>query len=130
MEFKAEDLDDCGATGNRLVSAGGLVEIMTYRVLYGWRVRAGFVGLMACEIDLCGGADWPCVVDLYSIVLDVLRQRPEDRECFDGIPCTTLVKPVFRDADFLEWFLKTRRKETEVIDIKKHVMKPLWIPGE
>lgn len=86
----------------RRVSSNVLIEIGVYRVLYGYRVRAGFVGALSCSLDWCAGANWSQVESLYTMCLAVLSSREEDRNCFDGIPPHSIVKPYFNDPEFLK----------------------------
>jgi len=101
MIFTEADDDEYNQLTHRRVSMCGRVEIGVYRVLYGYRIRAGFVGCPACELDWCAGDDWLEVQVLYSICLGILAQRPNAEECFDHIPRSSAVKPYFRDARFV-----------------------------
>lgn len=46
---------------NRYVSEDGTFEIGWYKVMYGWRIRAGYVGSSTLEADYC------CQMDLYLL---------------------------------------------------------------
>jgi len=101
MVFKEADDDaDTGLT-HRRVSECGRVEIGVYQVLFGFRVRAGFVGSPCCELDWCCGSDWVWVQVFYSIALGILSKRDVSAECFDEIPCHSQVKPSYLDAEFV-----------------------------
>ena len=97
-----EDSDDpekglfCRAT-----SEDGSVEIGVYRVLYGFRVRAGFTNSQYVELDWCCGADWRQVELFYSIMLAILMKREKSRYCFEGIPTMSQIKPAFNDVSFM-----------------------------
>ena len=62
---------------NRLVSENGLVEMGVYRVLYGYRVKAGFVGDAGSVLDWCGGGNWKDVERLYSLCKAILERKSE-----------------------------------------------------
>ena len=95
--------DDLGTMlFHRQVSENGLVEIGVYRVAYGWRVRAGFVGEYCCVLDWCGGGNWKDVERLYSLCYAILSDREESRDCFEGIPPHSTVKPFYLDLDFVK----------------------------
>ena len=52
MKFiPAEDTEDIY---QRLVSEDGKIEMGIYPVIFGYRVRAGYVGSMICQLDWCG----------------------------------------------------------------------------
>ena len=81
--MKFEPLPDAIGSFHRLGSENGLVEMYVYPVMFGWRVRAGFVGSMSVELDWCAGDDWENVERPYSICHAILSNRLEDREAFD-----------------------------------------------
>lgn len=87
---------------HRLVSENELVEMGVYKVIYGWRVRAGFVGEPTVNLDWCAGGNWSDVERLYSLCSAVLSNREENRKCFDGLPSHSLVKPFYLDLDFVK----------------------------
>jgi hypothetical protein len=80
----------------RLVSENELIEIGIYPVMFGMRIRAGFVGTYTYEIDYCAGSDQMWVEALYSAIKCILENRPEERSCFNGFPLQT-VKPMIND---------------------------------
>jgi hypothetical protein len=87
---------------HRRVSEKGLVEMGVYRVAYGWRVRAGFVGEMGCVLDWCGGGNWKDVERLYSLCHAILLSKKEDRQCFDDLPHYSTIKPFYLDLEFVK----------------------------
>lgn len=84
----------------RMVSESGLVEIGVYKVLFGFRIRSGFIGSSFCNIDWCGGNDWNDIEKLYRIAISILSQREENTACFEGIPEFSTVKPFYNDLGF------------------------------
>lgn len=99
-------LPDARGVHHRLGSESGLVEIFVYPVMFGFRVRAGFIGNRETELDWCAGDDWSNVERLYSICKAILSQREESDECFSGLPRCSRVKPFFNDRDFTETVLR------------------------
>lgn len=108
MQFhKTDDATDKGLIC-RSLSSEGLVEVGIFRVMFGFRVRAGFTagGVTPyddCRIDWCGGDNWSAIQMLRRACIEILSQREEDRHCFDDIPSITDVKPYFYDRDFLQY---------------------------
>jgi hypothetical protein len=102
MKFKQATDDPNNGLSYRLVSENDLVEIGVYKVMFGWRVRAGFCGSPVCELDWCGGAEWKDVERLYSLCVAILSKKEEDLLCFDKIPPYSNKKPFFKDKDFIE----------------------------
>ena len=100
--ISVEDDEDKGLT-YRKESKSGLIEIGVFRVMFGWRVRAGFVNSFGgCELDWCAGGNWNDVERLYSLCLAILSKRDENHECFKGIPLYSQIKPFYMDRSFLE----------------------------
>ncbi len=90
-------LTHCRASANRVA------YVSVFRVMFGWRVRAGlFANVAGSELDWCGGGHWPDVERLYSLAAGILTQRIEDNRCFDGIPGVSTIKPFYRDMRFLQ----------------------------
>lgn len=73
----------------------GRVEIGVYRVIFGYRVRAGYVGSGFYHIDYCCGADQDWIRRVYAAVLTVLTAR-EEQDAFKGFPVQTY-KPMSED---------------------------------
>lgn len=116
MEFHFED-DNQGYLFHRQVSLNGLVEISVYPVMFGFRVRCGFVGEEACELDWCAGNKWDDVQRLYSIALAILSKRTENTSCFENIPRISNVKPFFLDEDFTKTVI-TQAGELDLVTLQ------------
>ena len=101
----------------RLQSENAIVEMGIYRVMFGFRVRAGFCGRNSCELDWCAGANWSDVERLYSICRSIMMKRPEDSDCFAGLPRCSQVKPFFLDVPFTEAILRECGDGLEVVNL-------------
>jgi hypothetical protein len=101
MELLKAD-DDPHGTGlrSRMVSENGLVEMGIYPVLFGSRIRAGFVGEPTCVIDWCCGDSQARLNSHYAAIFLYLKRREEDHSCFDGLPKTSDIKPCWLDEEF------------------------------
>jgi len=105
---------------HQLISENGLIRIGIYRVMFGWRIRAGFSKNMhSVELDWCAGGDWTHVEYLYAIALVILGQRPEDRNIFDGIPTFSAVKPFFLDRNFTMLVLRLAGDAVKLVHLKQ-----------
>ena len=102
MQLKTTFDDPDTMLFHRLESENGLIEMGVYRVMYGHRVRAGFIGKMCCELDWCGGGNWKDVERLYSLCQAILLKREESKTCFDGLPSCSEIKPFFNDPKFVK----------------------------
>lgn len=103
MTFKAEpELVLRTGLHNRLVSDCGRIEIGVYRVMYGFRVRAGYVGEGSVAIDWCAGADLVMLRYLFNAAVLILSQRDGGMGCFNGIPGSSAIKPFFKDEHFMQ----------------------------
>ena len=102
MIFNTSPDDDEKGLTHRLLSEHGVVEIGIFRVMFGWRVRAGFAeNDTCCILDWCGGGNWENVERLYALARSILSSRPEDYHCFDGLPASSLRKPFYNDPSFV-----------------------------
>ena len=86
----------------RQVSSDKRIEMGVYPVIYGARVRCGFVGSMSCHIDWCAGSNDISLKILYSLCYKIIGDRLdlEDAKIFEGIPGFSDIKPWTRDVDF------------------------------
>ena len=85
-----------------------------YPVMFGYRVRAGYVSGMGFELDWCGGADQGQVELLYSIAKNIL----ESKGSFEGIPERSNIKPFFNDQEFVNCVGSLVTKPLEIIRLK------------
>lgn len=116
LEFKEADDDNVSKFYQRLVSSDGNIEMGIYPTIFGYRVRAGYVGNGIYELDWCGGDDQKQVELLYSIMKNIL----EHKGGFSGVPSASVIKPFYNDEDFVN---KINEMITKPLDIK--LLKPL-----
>ncbi len=107
----AEDSEDLY---QRLVSEDGKIEMGIYPVMYGYRVRAGYVGSMVCELDWCGGDDQSQLELLYSICKNILESKGN----FSNIPIRSEIKPFYKDAQFVEAINSLTTKPLEIVKLE------------
>ena len=98
----------------RLVSDDGKIEMGIHPVMFGYRVRAGYVGIMMYEMDWCGGDDQAQLELLYSIAKNIL----ENKNSFDGVPTISMIKPFYKDADFVKHIESLVTKPLEIVKLK------------
>lgn len=108
------------------VSEGGGVHIGVHRVIYGFRVRAGYRGdLLGCYCDWCGGANWKDVERLYSLCLAILSQREEPGDnwrqanVFEGLPPVSSIKPFYLDEEFTKTVGELAGPNLELISLMR-----------
>jgi len=112
MKFQpAEDTEDIY---QRLVSEDGKIEMGIYPVIFGYRVRAGYVGSMICQLDWCGGDDQGQLELLYSIAKNIL----ESKGSFIGVPDRSNIKPFYNDPEFVEFINSLTTKPLEIVKLK------------
>lgn len=92
--IKAEDNENFFA---RLVSEDMKIEMGVYPVMFGYRIRAGYVNRMTVELDWCAGANQNDVETFYSTMKHII----ETKGTLEGIPTRSEIKPLMLDADFL-----------------------------
>ena len=118
MEMKLANDDPNTMMFHRRVSENEIVEMGVYRVMFGYRVRAGIVGSPFCHLDWCGGGNWKDVERLYSLCYAILSSREESKKCFDGLPPVSQIKPFYNDFDFVRT-LSQQAGEFELISLEK-----------
>lgn len=99
-----------------LESETGLIRMAVHPVLYGWRVRAWFVDAGSVALDWCAGSVITDVERLYSLLRNILLQRPEDRKAFSKLPTASAVKPFFLDEKFLVTVLEAAADPITIIN--------------
>lgn len=111
MQFNpAEDNDLI----HRLVSDCGTIEIGLYRVLFGYRVRAGYTNDMFYNIDWCGGGDNGQIELLYSIAKNILEHQGN----FKCLQSVSAIKPFFKDQLFVDHINSKVVKPLQIIKLK------------
>lgn len=80
------------------VISDGNVEMMIHRVIYGYRVRAGFVDSIGCEWDWCCGDN----SFLVSITYGAVKQLLEHGVKFNALPGHSNIKPWNKDEEFIQ----------------------------
>lgn len=84
----------------------GQIHLQSYRVLYGWRLRAGYVSdRLGYTLDWCLG-DRDCNSAAFQYTAAALVHRIDEnwqagRGHFHGLPPVSSVKPLFRDPEFV-----------------------------
>ena len=78
------------------------IIISKYRVLYGYRLRAGFIEYPCCELDIWCGAkkeDYDTMDEkIRSIIVHNIKNN---KDPFQDIPRFSIIKPYFNDEKFL-----------------------------
>jgi hypothetical protein len=100
--YQMSKLNKAPSTENfvcRLVSEDGRIEMGIMPVLYGFRVRAGYVGDGCCPIGWCCGDSEVALMTAYS----VLKLLLEKGIAFDSMPSHSNIKPYFKDEFFSNW---------------------------
>lgn len=95
----------------RLISEEAQIEMGVYPVIFGFRVRAGYIGMPCCEIDWCCGDDQLKLEGAYSICKKILEQDGD----FNNMLPRSKIKPYFNDLEFTSW-LNSYIDSNHVID--------------
>lgn len=100
--------DDRNHIYHRLVSEDGKVFMGIYPVVFGFRVRAGFVGEGYVHLDWCCGSESYYIAIAYVAMRHLLSKKDsEDRQLFRDIPSHSRIKPYFNDAEFITFIFDT-----------------------
>lgn len=114
MKFLPAEDDNINQLYQRIVSEDGKIEIAVHPVMFGYRVRAGYVGDSYVHLDWCGGSDHSAVEMLYSIAKNILEAKGD----FKGVPSHSIIKPYYKDVDFMRDVMKLTTEPLEVVKLK------------
>lgn len=77
------------------------IEIFKFRVMFGYRLRAGYTGYMSSELDICCGAQPKAYEEIFTkVVAIMISNGPEN--VFKNIPIMSKIKPYYNDNQFLD----------------------------
>lgn len=92
----------------RSVSADGRIHVGLYRVLFGWRVRGGWVNdKWGVALDWCCGADHGAIYMGYKLMLAAIQSSADCENPFEALPASSEFKPFTHDK---EMFFKAVRE--------------------
>jgi hypothetical protein len=108
--------EDCNENQiyQRLVSEDGKIEMGIHPVIFGYRVRAGFVGDCGVNLDWCGGDDHKQIEILYSVAKNIL----EHKNSFHGVPTHSKIKPFYKDEEFVKEIMSLVTQPFEIVKLK------------
>lgn len=98
MKWKSTKDDAENQIYARKESPDGKMFIGTHPVLFGARIRAGYVGDPLVEIDWCCGDNLP----LLSLTYHMLLNHMENGGTFEELPSVSMIKPWYMDLKFIE----------------------------
>lgn len=114
IKFNPAEDDDHNLLYQRIVSEDGKIEIAIHPVIFGYRVRAGYVGDGWVQLDWCGGNDQAQLELLYSIAKNILEHKGN----FEGVPGKSNIKPFYKDFEFVDKILSLTTGKLDVIKLK------------
>lgn len=100
MSSKFRLAEDSENLIHRMVNDERQIEIGIYRVLFGYRVRAGFIDAGSCRWDWCCGQSHKFLTLAYRVGLASMKADIEGYP-FESLPATSKVKPIFLDYNFM-----------------------------
>lgn len=90
------------------------VEIGIHMVMFGWRIRAGYIGDCWCQLDYCCGNDPRMVQYMLSVCKSILEKNNCD---FDIFPRQD-IKPIINDpVCFIKLTELSGHGDFEMVDI-------------
>lgn len=84
---------------HRMMDETSRIEMGVWPTIFGYRVRAGYVGSPYIHLDWCAGGDQNQVERLYSILYAILNNRAQEN-VFAKLPPCSKIKPYYNDSDF------------------------------
>jgi hypothetical protein len=88
------------------VADGEFIVIGKYRVMFGYRLIAGYADMpdfetSSNELNICCGADKKDYDIMFEVVKNKISANPSD-DPFCGIPQMSKIKPYFNDREFCD----------------------------
>lgn len=82
-----------------------------YDVMFGTRIRGGFVGGLCCDFDVCCGKS----EELLKLVHAVYAKKIKNNFAENSVPATGLksiseYKPINMDKEYMKWLLKLKEE--------------------
>ena len=105
--FRVNCLYDCRVINDKYF-------VGTMDVMYGKRMRGGYLFDFGCAFDVCCGTD-KNVLDKVKTIYEkkVIKNMEENKEPSDGLRGMSLVKPIFNDIDYMKWLLEVAEEVGE-----------------
>jgi len=106
------------------------IEIGVYPVLYGYRVRAGQIGDLACVADWCCAGSHGTLQWAYGFLKHVLQKNAELGDPWRDIPRTSQTKPIIIDPEFLRQLAELRSRYGRATSVELPELKEIqnrWI---
>jgi hypothetical protein len=106
--FKTNFLYDCEIINDKYF-------IGTYDVMFGKRMRGGYLLDDWCTFDVCCGTDKALLEKVKAIYeKKVIKNMKEDKEPSYGLRGMSLIKPIFNDKEYMKWLLEVAKEVGEV----------------
>ena len=95
------------------------VFVSVLPVMFGYRVVAYSKGSVGPSLNWCAGGSQEDVERLYSLMLAILKKREEagENEVYRGIPPVSVLKPFYRDLDFVTAVSELAGDDLEMISL-------------
>jgi hypothetical protein len=107
MKWKSTENDEKNQIFDRKCSPDGKLFMGVYSVLFGARIRAGYVGSPVVLIDWCCGEQLPIVALTYHMLL----QHVEAGGTLEELPSVSTIKPWYNDGDFIAELEQTLKEK-------------------
>lgn len=96
----------------------GKYFIGKYNVMFGSRVRGGYLGDGCCDFDVCCGTN----TVLMDKVIEIYKAKIEKNISENKAPRTDLltmsqIKPIFNDLEYMQWLVKLKVELDIKVDI-------------
>lgn len=98
MKWKITENDNKNQIFDRRESPDGKQFIGTHPVMFGARIRAGYIGSQMVLIDWCCGSSLP----ILSLTLHMLVEHMENGGTLEELPSCSMIKPWYNDQEFID----------------------------
>ena len=89
-----------------------------YNVMYGTRVRGGYLNWGCCDFDVCCGTNTVLmdkVIEIYKAKIE--KNISENKEPRTDLRVLSEIKPIFNDIEYMQWLVKLKEELDVKVDI-------------
>ena len=96
----------------------GKYFIGKYNVMFGSRVRGGYLDVDWCDFDVCCGTNTVLmdkVIEIYKAKIE--KNISENKEPNTDLITMSQIKPIFNDPEYMQWLVMLKEELDIKIDI-------------
>ena len=87
------------------------IVIGAYKVMFGYRIRGGYIGSYSFDFDICCGTNQYNMILVHMVYAAKIRQNiSENLNPFTGLKSICEPKPIHVNTDYMTWLLELKQE--------------------